>query len=102
MSKKQFYTLEKHQLKDRIKYNFCPFCWKDLKAGGILEDRILKDSSTLQTLWYLKLMVKEETDQGGEITYVEESYQCARCKRKDITVDDFEAAYCKPYQVVER
>lgn len=99
---KKFYTLSKHQLKDRIKYNFCPFCWKELRSQGILEDKILKDPQTLQTLWFVKILTKEQNKNGEKITYIEESYQCTRCKRKSINVDDFYAFYTNPYKVDEK
>lgn len=97
---KKYYQLERHQLKERIKYNFCPYCWKQLKGEGVLEDKILKDPETLGTLWYKKVLIHEHTEQGGDIAYTEETYFCTKCKRT-MTVDDFEKAYCKPYEIKE-
>lgn len=99
---RNYRILSKHQIKDRSKYNFCPYCWQELRSQGVFEDKILKDPATLQTLWYTKLLVIEQNDNKEKTTYIEENYQCTRCKRKNITVDDFCAFYTKPYKVEEK
>lgn len=95
---KIYKTLETHQLKERIKYNFCPACYKEAKKT-YTEDKIKTDEGTLRTLLYKKILVSEKVNDEWR-SYIEEYYYCARCK-KNLTVDVFVNAYCKPYRTFE-
>jgi hypothetical protein len=68
------------------KYDYCPYCVKELTAQG--QDY----QSTLKPLFRL---VKATYDQKRQKEIRYETYECPKCKRADITVETFLDFYCE-------
>lgn len=91
--------LDRHQLKERIKYNFCPFCYKKLKQT-YTEEKIIAEKDLISPLFYKKLIVTEITN-GEKHSYIEESYECLKCKR-NMDFDTFRGFYTEPCKTFEK
>lgn len=77
--------LSRKQLEPEDKYDYCPYCVKEMKDRN---QDWQKDLAPLFIVTTAEYRGPEQRD------FVSRHYECPRCKRADITVDTFYKFYC--------
>lgn len=78
--------ISRKMLSGNDKYDYCPFCMAELEASNV------DYKAVLRPLW--KIVTATYRGKGMR-DFLQERYECQRCKKADITVNDFVTAYCK-------
>lgn len=68
------------------KYDYCPYCMKELKEQQVDYQTVLKPLFRITKAIYDPKRQKET---------LADFYECTRCKRADITVETFLDFYCE-------
>lgn len=68
------------------KYSYCPYCVRELEADEKDYKEVLQPLFRVLTGTYMG---------EGKRDLLEEHYECSRCGKKNITVENFLEVYCK-------
>ncbi|MCQ2587951.1 MAG: hypothetical protein MJ174_07535 [Treponema sp.] len=81
--------ISKKRLSAGNKYNYCPYCVKELEEAG------KPYTDVLLPLWKLVTARPVERQDGTTKDCFYSSYICERCKRKNLDTKDFMIVYCR-------
>lgn len=85
------YLLQKTQLSKNNKYNYCPYCVDEYtRQNGKEKSNYME---ILSPITYQRIMEVDKDKNGNETKYVDEFWECSRCKKK-LTSEDFRMRYC--------
>ena len=75
-------------LEGKTKYEFCPYCVKQMEQEGINWKEKLKPLKLVKTAEAIK------QNDGSYIEYVDSHYECIKCGAANINTETFRMYYC--------
>lgn len=98
----KYFNLERKQLSTdgNGKYNYCPYCIKDIKK--LTPDKDYKE--VMKPIIYNKVLCVDDEhfkENGDNVKWIEEFWECPRCRKK-LTDEDYVLHYVKKDEGVRK